>query len=92
MIGTPSPWRLRHRQQSATLTFNASSGGLLKILLYTDPAYSGPTLYSIPAVNQETIVFTSLAAGTYYVRVYGYSAPMTYSLSAHRPSRAQCRH
>ena len=56
---------------SVQFAYTGPAGGL-KLALYRDPAHSGAIAYGVDATNLETISLNGLAAGTYYVRVYGY--------------------
>jgi hypothetical protein len=55
------------------------ANGNVKFLLYSDPFRRGPSGYGVVGNNDETISLVGLAAGTYYIRVYGYAAN-SYSL------------
>ncbi len=46
----------------------------MSVLFYTDPFTKGPALYGTQAPGSDTISLDGAAAGTYYLRVYGYIA------------------
>jgi cellulose 1,4-beta-cellobiosidase len=58
---------------SVVLSFTRLTGDL-RTLLYSDPFHAGPMLYGTAGADNETISMNGLAAGTYYLRVYGYAA------------------
>lgn len=61
----------------ASVTFKLASGtgdGDIYVRAGTPPTTTSYTKKSTGSTNSETITFTSPAAGTYYVMVYGYSA------------------
>ena len=60
-----------------TLTFTGASGAV-RAALYADPAHKGAIVYGVDAAGAETLTLTGLAAGTYYLRVWGIAA-VTYT-------------
>ena len=71
------------------LTFTGSAGNM-SVLFYTDPFTKGPALYGTQAPGSDTISLDGAAAGTYYLRVYGYIAG-NYTLAIIRTSPARPR-
>ncbi len=52
----------------------AGAAAKVRSAIYSHPATSGPLLSSLNAVNSATISLNGLAAGTYYLRVFGNAA------------------
>ena len=69
------------------ITFTGAAGKI-KAALYANPAHSGVTLAGVDGAGTETLSLGHLAAGTYYVRVYGYAA-LSYSLLVIPPQAQQ---
>ena len=65
------------------IAFTGASGQV-QAALYANPAKSGAIAYCTNAVNSATISMSGLAAGTYYIRVYG-SAAYTYVITITPP-------
>ena len=76
-------WAAGSSANNIAIAFTGASGKV-QAAIYANPAKSGPVASSANATNSATVSLKGLAAGTYYIRVYG-SAACAYTMTLTPP-------